>query len=82
LEKNGIPTAVICSDAFLSLARSTSRAKGISTPRLVEIPHPLAGIAPDEVQKKAENAVDTIIAVLLDSARDKETSNGHENHRL
>jgi hypothetical protein len=65
LEKNGIPTAVICSDAFISLARSTSQAKGISTPRLVEIPHPLAGIAPDEVQKKAENAVDTIVAVLL-----------------
>jgi hypothetical protein len=82
LEKNGIPTAVICSDAFISLARSISQAKGISTPRLVEIPHPLAGIAPDEVQKKAENAVGTIVAVLLDSARDKEASNGHENHRL
>jgi len=82
LETSAIPTAVICSDAFISLARSTSQAKGISTPRLIEIPHPLAGITPAEVQQKAENAVDTIVAALLESERDKETSNGHENHRL
>jgi hypothetical protein len=65
LEKRGIPTAIICSDAFLSLAKSVSMARGISAPRLVVIPHPLAGIAPDEVRKKAENAVDTIVAVLV-----------------
>jgi hypothetical protein len=65
LEKKGIPTAVVCSDAFFSLAKSISLAKGISAPRLVAIPHPLAGIAPEEVRKKAENAVDTIIAVLV-----------------
>jgi len=65
LEKRGIPTAIICSDAFLSLARSVSLARGISAPRLVAIPHPLAGIAPEEVRKKAENAVDTIVAVLV-----------------
>jgi len=65
LEKRGIPTAIICSDAFLLLAKSVSLARGISDPRLVTIPHPLAGIAPEEVRKKAENAVDTIIAVLV-----------------
>jgi hypothetical protein len=65
LEKLGIPTAVVCSDAFFALARSISQAKGISAPRLVPIPHPLAGITPEEVRKKAENAVDTIIAVLV-----------------
>jgi hypothetical protein len=65
LEKRGIPTAIICSDAFLSLAKSVSLARGISAPRLVAIPHPLAGIAPEEVRKKAENAVDTIVAVLV-----------------
>jgi hypothetical protein len=65
LEKRGIPTAIICSDAFLSLAKSISLAKGISAPRLVAIPHPLAGIAPEEVRKKAENAVDTIVAALV-----------------
>jgi hypothetical protein len=47
------------------LAKSVSLARGISAPRLVAIPHPLAGIAPEEVRKKAENAVDTIVAVLV-----------------
>jgi len=40
-------------------------ARGISAPRLVAIPHPLAGITPEEVRKKAEDAVDTIVAVLV-----------------
>jgi len=65
LEKRGIPTAIICSDAFVSLAKSVSLARGIPASRLVTIPHPLAGIAPEEVRKKAENAVDTIVAVLV-----------------
>ena len=65
LEKRGIPTAIICSDAFISLARSISQAKGMSSPRLVTIPHPLAGIAPDEVHKKAENTVEKIVAMLM-----------------
>jgi hypothetical protein len=64
LEKKGIPTAVICSDAFLFLAKSISIAKGISSPRLVVIPHPLAGISADEVRKKAENVVDIVVAQL------------------
>jgi hypothetical protein len=76
LEKKGIPTVVICSDAFISLARSISRAKGIPAPRLVSIPHPLAGIAPAEVQEKADNAIHTIVAMLLDPAFHSENING------
>jgi hypothetical protein len=65
LEKRGIPTAIICSDAFFSLAKSISQAKGIASPRLVAIPHPLSGIAPDEVHRKAENAIEMIIAMIV-----------------
>jgi hypothetical protein len=64
LEKNGIPTAIICSDAFCALARSISSAKGISSPRLIVIPHPLAGISADDVRLKADNAVDSVVAKL------------------
>jgi hypothetical protein len=76
LEKKGIPTAVICSDAFISLARSISRSKGISAPRLVVIPHPLAGIAPAEVQKKADDAIHAIVARLTDSTSGSENIDG------
>jgi hypothetical protein len=64
LEKKGIPTAVICSDVFLTLAKSISLAKGISSPRLVVIPHPLAGITPDEVRIKADKVIDNVISML------------------
>ena len=77
LEKRGIPTAIICSDAFVSLARSLSRAKGIQAPRLVVIPHPLAGITPAEVQEKADNAMDAIVARLADSKTSSEDIDGH-----
>jgi hypothetical protein len=73
---------VICSDAFISLARSIARAKGISAPRLVVIPHPLAGIAPAEVQKKADHAIDAIVAMLTDSTSRSEDINGDQNNRL
>jgi hypothetical protein len=68
LEKKGIPTVIICSDAFISLAKSISQAKGILSPRLVAIPHPLAGITPDEVQRKAESAIELIVAMLAKPA--------------
>jgi hypothetical protein len=77
LEKRGIPTAIICSDAFVSLARSLSRAKGIRSPRLVVIPHPLAGITPAEVQEKADNAMDAIVDRLADSKTSSEDIDGH-----
>jgi hypothetical protein len=64
LEKKGIPTAIICSDAFLALAKSISTALGISSPRLVVIPHPLAGIPADEVRIKADNVVITVVEKL------------------
>jgi hypothetical protein len=82
LEKRGIPTAVICSDAFISLARAISRAKGIPAPRLVVIPHPLAGITPTEVQKKADDAMNAIVAILADSAPSSEDIDGDKNDRL
>jgi len=65
LEKKGIPTAIICSDGIPVVSQISFDGQGISAPRLVTIPHPLAGITPEEVQKKAENAVDAIVAVLV-----------------
>ena len=48
------------------------QAKGISSPRLVVIPHPLAGITADEVAKKADNAVDTVVSILTGRQKNKE----------
>jgi hypothetical protein len=61
--------AIICSDVFLQLAKSIAQAKGISSPRLVVISHPLAGISRDEVRIKADKAVDTVISMLTGSQK-------------
>jgi hypothetical protein len=58
------------------LARSISRAKGIAAPRLVVIPHPLAGISRDEVQRKADNAIPEIVDRLKVSASNSENTDG------
>jgi hypothetical protein len=61
---------------FLSLAKSIAQAKGISSPRLVVIPHPLAGITQDEVQHKADSAVETVVAMLTGPLKNEEERNG------
>jgi hypothetical protein len=43
---------------------------------LVVIPHPLAGIAPAEVQKKADHAMHAIVAMLTDSTHSSEDIDG------
>jgi hypothetical protein len=55
----------ICSDAFISLARAIAASKGMSSLRLVVIPHPIAGLPVDQVQAKADKALDEIINCLL-----------------
>jgi hypothetical protein len=65
LEAKGIPTVTICSDAFISLAKAIAASKGMSSLRLVVIPHPIAGIAVEQVRAKADNAFDEIAQSLV-----------------
>lgn len=52
---------------FVSLAKAVSAAKGLPSFPLVVIPHPLGGIAPEEVRAKADKAVDAVIQLLTES---------------
>jgi len=65
LETNGVPTVTICTDAFISLARAVAASKGMSSLRLVVVPHPIAGLPADQVRAKADKAVDEIIRCLV-----------------
>jgi hypothetical protein len=60
----GIPTITICTDAFVSLAKAIAGSKGMSSLHLVVIPHPIAGIAADQVRAKADKAFDEIARSL------------------
>jgi hypothetical protein len=65
LEAKGIPTVTICTDAFISLAKAIAASKGMSSLCLVVIPHPIAGIAADQVRAKADDAFDEIARSLI-----------------
>ncbi len=53
LEKRGIPTVTLCTDAFISLAREESRNLGMPDLPLAIIKHPLGGEGEERVRRKA-----------------------------
>lgn len=62
-----MPTAVICSDPFVPLARSESEILGVKALPLVVIRHPLGGIGRAEVRERAAQALPIIVKVLTGS---------------
>ena len=51
---------------FVPLAKSVSTAKGLPSLPLVVVPHPLGGLAPEEVQAKADTAIDQVVQLLTE----------------
>ncbi len=65
LEKRGIPTVTICSTEFELLGRAEAQALGLAALPLAMIQHPLGGLRPDAVEKRAHSVVDAIQALLV-----------------
>jgi len=49
---------------FEQLAKLESKNRGLEGLRLALIPHPLGGIAEDEVRKKADLAIDAVVKAV------------------
>ncbi|MBI2909572.1 MAG: hypothetical protein HYX92_18170 [Chloroflexi bacterium] len=60
----GIPTVLICTEAFVPLARAEAKAMGLPDMRIVSIPHPLGGLFEERVRERARSAVPAIIEAL------------------
>jgi hypothetical protein len=69
LRKRGLVTAVICSDPFLKLGQAQARTFGVPDLPLVRIPHPLGGIGIEQVQGRAEAALQTLLDLVKAHAR-------------
>ena len=63
-ERRGIPAAVICSDAFTVTADAMAAVKGAKGYRYATTEHPVAVLTADEVRKRAEQALPTVVALL------------------
>jgi hypothetical protein len=68
LEKLGVPTVTLCTDAFLGLAKEEARTLGMPDLPLVIVPHPLGGESLERIQARAQNAVAGVIAALTRAA--------------
>jgi hypothetical protein len=64
LEQRGVPTATMGTFEFEALARLESKNRGIETLPLALIPHPLGGIREDEVVKKADLAIESVLKAV------------------
>lgn len=64
LEQHGIPTVVMGTKEFESLATLEARNRGLADLPLALIPHPLGGIREEEVVRKADLAIDMVVRAV------------------
>lgn len=69
LRKRGLTTAVICSGPFLKLGQAQARVFGVPDLPLLLIPHPLGGLALDQVKARAEHALPLFVKLLKEAAQ-------------
>jgi hypothetical protein len=64
LEKAGIPTVPLITDAFDSTAREMAELWGVPDFRFVMMPHPLASLTPDMIDRRADDLIGKILTLL------------------
>jgi hypothetical protein len=64
LERAGMPAVPIITDAFDATAREMAALWGVPEFRFVMMPHPLASLAPDAIERRAGELVGKVIALL------------------
>jgi hypothetical protein len=62
-EKAGRPAVVVTTTEFQPIAATMAEHFGLPDLRVVVLPHPIGGTAPDTLVKWADDAVDTVLAL-------------------
>ena len=65
LEQRGVPTVVMGTFEFETLAKLEARNRGIEGLPLALIPHPLGGIHEEEVLRKADLAIEAVLKAVM-----------------
>ncbi len=69
LRKRGLATTVVCSDPFINLGTTQAMVLGTPDLPLVIIPHPLGGLALDQVEARARVAIPQIVKLIQEHAQ-------------
>ena len=64
LEQHGIPTVVMGTKEFETLATLEARNRGLADLPLALIPHPLGGIREEEVVLKADLVIEIVVTAV------------------
>ena len=64
LESQGIPTVTVGSHLFVRLAETERRALGMPDLPMAIVPHPIGGMKSEDVQAKADEVLDVVVAAL------------------
>jgi hypothetical protein len=66
LEKAGIPTVPLLTDAFESTAKEMAELWGVPDFRFVMMPHPLGSLSANAITKRANELISPVLALLRD----------------
>jgi hypothetical protein len=64
LEKAGIPTVPVVTDAFESTAREMAELWGVPDFRFVMMPHPLASLQAEGIAQRADDLIEKVLTLL------------------
>jgi hypothetical protein len=67
-EDRGIPTVLLCTAPFMNSAREHAEAFGNPGYTAVRVGHPLASLRPEQARRRADDALEAVIAVLTGQA--------------
>jgi hypothetical protein len=64
LERAGVPTVSICTDAFVVPARAMADVYGMPDFEFVTIPHPIASLSLDQIAANVRPALAEVVRIL------------------
>jgi hypothetical protein len=64
LERAGVPTVSVCTDAFVVPARAMADVLGHPDFQFVTIPHPIASLSPAEIEANVGAVIDDVVRIL------------------
>ena len=65
LEKHGVPSASIITDVFEKTARAMAEQWGVPTYKFLMMPHPIANLSEDELDRRAREIVPEVVKLML-----------------
>jgi len=64
-EKQGVPAVAVITDPFKDTAQAMAEAWGVPKFRYLSVPHPIANLALEELDRRAKEIVPELVELLL-----------------